>query len=83
MEIPVAHGLSLFEWSEFRQNLGVGAAPLHSGIVDEDLEKLESAPWEVAFKEDTTWSLNGRQLGSAAPITGQDIQERLFKARRA
>ena len=49
-------------------------------IVDEDLEKLETAPWEVRSKG-YDLVLNGHELGSGSiRIHRQDIQERLFKA---
>src|SRR5207244_4380165 len=39
-------GFPLFEWSETDKSW-VSAQHPFTGIVDEDLEKLESAPWEV------------------------------------
>ncbi len=72
-------GFPLFEWSE-RDKTWVSAQHPFTGIVDEDLEKLESAPWEVRSKG-YDLVLNGNELGSGSiRIHRQDIQERLFKA---
>jgi len=69
----------LFEWSETDKKW-VSAQHPFTGIVDEDLEKLESAPWEVRSKG-YDLVLNGVELGSGSiRIHRQDIQERLFKA---
>src|ERR1700732_1091601 len=69
----------LFEWSE-ADKTWVSAQHPFTGIVDEDLEKLETAPWEVRSKG-YDLVLNGVELGSGSiRIHGQDIQERLFKA---
>jgi aspartyl-tRNA synthetase len=72
-------GFPLFEWSENDKNW-VSAQHPFTGIVDEDLEKLESAPWEVRSKG-YDLVLNGNELGSGSiRIHRQDIQERLFRA---
>jgi aspartyl-tRNA synthetase len=72
-------GFPLFEWSESDKQW-VSAQHPFTGIVDEDLEKLESAPWEVRSKGYDI-VLNGYELGSGSiRIHRQDIQERLFKA---
>ena len=72
-------GFPLFEWSETDKTWGSAQHPF-TGIVDEDLEKLESAPWEVRSKG-YDLVLNGNELGSGSiRIHRQDIQERLFKA---
>lgn len=72
-------GFPLFEWSE-SDNTWVSAQHPFTGIVDEDLEKLQSAPWEVRSKG-YDLVLNGVELGSGSiRIHRQDIQERLFKA---
>jgi aspartyl-tRNA synthetase len=72
-------GFPLFEWSETDKTWGSAQHPF-TGIVDEDLEKLESAPWEVRSKG-YDLVLNGYELGSGSiRIHRQDIQERLFKA---
>jgi aspartyl-tRNA synthetase len=72
-------GFPLFEWSESDRSW-VSAQHPFTGIVDEDLEKLESAPWEVRSKG-YDLVLNGYELGSGSiRIHRQDIQERLFKA---
>jgi aspartyl-tRNA synthetase len=72
-------GFPLFEWSE-SDKTWVSAQHPFTGIVDEDLEKLETAPWEVRSKG-YDLVLNGNELGSGSiRIHRQDIQERLFKA---
>jgi aspartyl-tRNA synthetase len=72
-------GFPLFEWSESEKTWASAQHPF-TGIVDEDLEKLESAPWEVRSKG-YDLILNGYELGSGSiRIHRQDIQERLFKA---
>jgi aspartyl-tRNA synthetase len=72
-------GFPLFEWSD-SDKAWISAQHPFTGIVDEDLEKLESAPWEVRSKG-YDLVLNGYELGSGSiRIHRQDIQERLFKA---
>src|SRR2546427_9965577 len=72
-------GFPLFEWSE-TDKTWVSAQHPFTGIVDEDLVKLESAPWDVRSKG-YDLVLNGYELGSGSiRIHRQDIQERLFKA---
>ncbi|MGB2626869.1 MAG: aspartate--tRNA ligase [Candidatus Acidiferrum sp.] len=72
-------GFPLFEWSESDKAWASAQHPF-TGIVDEDLEKLETAPWEVRSKG-YDLVLNGVELGSGSiRIHRQDIQERLFKA---
>jgi aspartyl-tRNA synthetase len=72
-------GFPLFEWSESEKNW-VSAQHPFTGIVDEDLEKLETAPWEVRSKG-YDLVLNGVELGSGSiRIHRQDVQERLFRA---
>jgi aspartyl-tRNA synthetase len=72
-------GFPLFEWSEADKSW-VSAQHPFTGIVDEDLEKLETAPWEVRSKG-YDLVLNGYELGSGSiRIHRQDIQERLFTA---
>ncbi len=72
-------GFPLFEWSE-TDKLWVSAQHPFTGIVDEDLEKLETAPWQVRSKG-YDLVLNGVELGSGSiRIHRQDVQERLFKA---
>ena len=46
-------GFALFEWSETEKSW-VSAQHPFTGIVEEDLEKLETAPWECARKA-TIW----------------------------
>ncbi len=72
-------GFPLFEWSESDQTW-VSAQHPFTGIVEDDIEKLESAPWEVRSKG-YDLVLNGYELGSGSiRIHRQDVQERLFKA---
>jgi aspartyl-tRNA synthetase len=72
-------GFPLFEWSETEKTWASAQHPF-TGIVDEDLEKLETAPWEVRSKG-YDLVLNGYELGSGSiRIHRQDIQERLFRA---
>ncbi|HEY2462168.1 MAG TPA: aspartate--tRNA ligase [Candidatus Acidoferrum sp.] len=72
-------GFPLFEWNDTDKTWNSAQHPF-TGIVDEDLEKLESAPWEVRSKG-YDLVLNGNELGSGSiRIHRQDIQERLFKA---
>jgi aspartyl-tRNA synthetase len=72
-------GFPLFEWSENEKTWASAQHPF-TGIVDEDLEKLESAPWEVRSKG-YDLVLNGYELGSGSiRIHRQDVQERVFRA---
>src|SRR5208283_3203449 len=72
-------GFPLFEWSE-SDKAWVSAQHPFTGIVDEDLGKLETAPWEVRSKG-YDLVLNGVELGSGSiRIHRQDVQERLFRA---
>ena len=72
-------GFPLFEWSETEKTWASAQHPF-TGIVEEDLEKLETAPWEVRSKG-YDLVLNGVELGSGSiRIHRQDVQERLFKA---
>jgi len=71
-------GFPLFEWSE-SDKAWVSAQHPFTGIVDEDLGKLETAPWEVRSKG-YDLVLNGVELGSGSiRIHRQDVQEHLFK----
>jgi aspartyl-tRNA synthetase len=72
-------GFPLFEWSESDKTWASAQHPF-TGIVDEDLEKLETTPWEVRSKG-YDLVLNGYELGSGSiRIHRQDVQERVFKA---
>ena len=69
----------LFEWSE-RDKRWVSAQHPFTGIVEEDLDKLETAPWECRSKG-YDLVLNGVELGSGSiRIHRQDVQARMFKA---
>jgi aspartyl-tRNA synthetase len=72
-------GFPLFEWSETDKRW-VSAQHPFTGIVEEDLDKLETAPQECRSKG-YDLVLNGVELGSGSiRIHRQDIQERLFHA---
>ncbi len=72
-------GFPLVEWSE-TENRWVSAQHPFTGIVEEDLEKLESAPWEVRSKG-YDLVLNGVEVGSGSiRIHRQDVQARVFRA---
>jgi len=72
-------GFALFEWSETEKRW-VSAQHPFTGIVEEDLEKLETAPWECRSKG-YDLVLNGNELGSGSiRIHRQDVQARMFKA---
>jgi aspartyl-tRNA synthetase len=72
-------GFALFEWSE-NEKRWVSAQHPFTGIVEDDLDKLETAPWECRSKG-YDLVLNGVELGSGSiRIHRQDIQARMFKA---
>ncbi|HTU35211.1 MAG TPA: aspartate--tRNA ligase [Candidatus Acidoferrum sp.] len=72
-------GFALFEWSESEKRW-VSAQHPFTGIVEEDLDKLETAPWECRSKGYDI-VLNGYELGSGSiRIHRQDVQARMFKA---
>jgi aspartyl-tRNA synthetase len=72
-------GFALFEWSENDQRW-VSAQHPFTGIVEEDLDKLETAPWECRSKG-YDLVLNGVELGSGSiRIHRQDVQARMLKA---
>jgi len=72
-------GFALFEWSETEKRW-VSAQHPFTGIYEEDLEKLETAPWECRSKG-YDLVLNGIELGSGSiRIHRQDVQARIFKA---
>jgi aspartyl-tRNA synthetase len=72
-------GFALFEWSDTEKRW-VSAQHPFTGIVEEDIDKLESAPWECRSKG-YDLVLNGNELGSGSiRIHRQDVQARLFKA---
>jgi aspartyl-tRNA synthetase len=74
-------GFPLFEWSE-ADNAWVSAQHPFTGIIDEDLEKLEQPERRGEIRsKGYDLVLNGYELGSGSiRIHRQDIQERLFKA---
>jgi aspartyl-tRNA synthetase len=72
-------GFALFEWSE-NDKRWVSAQHPFTGIFEEDLDKLETAPWECRSKG-YDLVLNGVELGSGSiRIHRQDVQARMFKA---
>jgi aspartyl-tRNA synthetase len=72
-------GFALFEWSETDKRW-VSAQHPFTGIVEEDLDKLETAPWECRSKG-YDLVVNGMELGSGSiRIHRQDVQARMFKA---
>lgn len=72
-------GFALFEWSETDKRW-VSAQHPFTGIYEEDLDKLETAPWECRSKG-YDLVLNGNELGSGSiRIHRQDVQARMFKA---
>jgi aspartyl-tRNA synthetase len=72
-------GFALFEWSE-NDKRWVSAQHPFTGIYEEDIEKLETAPWECRSKG-YDLVLNGVELGSGSiRIHRQDVQAALFKA---
>jgi aspartyl-tRNA synthetase len=72
-------GFALFEWSQTEKRW-VSAQHPFTGIIEEDLDKLETAPWECRSKG-YDLVLNGVELGSGSiRIHRQDIQARMFKA---
>jgi aspartyl-tRNA synthetase len=69
----------LFEWSE-TEKCWVSAQHPFTGIVESDLDKLESAPGDVRSKG-YDLVLNGVELGSGSiRIHQQEVQERVFRA---
>jgi aspartyl-tRNA synthetase len=69
----------LFEWSETEKSW-VSAQHPFTGIVEGDLDKLESAPGDVRSKG-YDLVLNGVELGSGSiRIHRQEVQERVFRA---
>jgi aspartyl-tRNA synthetase len=72
-------GFALFEWSETEKSW-VSAQHPFTGIYEEDIDKLETAPWECRSKG-YDLVLNGNELGSGSiRIHRQDVQARMFKA---
>ena len=58
----------------------VSAQHPFTGIFEEDIDKLETAPWECRSKG-YDLVLNGNELGSGSiRIHRQDVQARMFKA---
>ncbi len=71
-------GFPLFEWSTSEKRWVPAQHPF-TGIVEEDLGKLESAPWDVRSKG-YDLVLNGVELGSGSiRIHSQDVQSRVFR----
>jgi aspartyl-tRNA synthetase len=71
-------GFPLFEWSETEKRWASAQHPF-TGIVEADLDKLESEPWAVRSKG-YDLVLNGVELGSGSiRIHQQEVQARLFR----
>jgi aspartyl-tRNA synthetase len=78
-ELAWITGFPLFEWNEDAKQW-VSAQHPFTGVVEEDLPKLEAAPWEVRSKG-YDLVLNGTELGSGSVrIHREDVQERVFAA---
>jgi aspartyl-tRNA synthetase len=72
-------GFALFEWSQTDKRWASAQHPF-TGIFEEDLDKLETAPWDCRSKG-YDLVLNGVELGSGSiRIHRQDVQARIFKA---
>jgi aspartyl-tRNA synthetase len=70
-------GFPLFEWSSSEKRWAPAQHPF-TGIVEDDLDKLESAPQEVRSKG-YDLVLNGVELGSGSiRIHSQELQARVF-----
>jgi aspartyl-tRNA synthetase len=70
-------GFPLFEWSTSEKRWAPAQHPF-TGIVEEDADKLESAPQEVRSKG-YDLVLNGVELGSGSiRIHSQELQSRVF-----
>jgi aspartyl-tRNA synthetase len=70
-------GFPLFEWSSSEKRWAPAQHPF-TGIVEEDVDKLESAPQEVRSKG-YDLVLNGTELGSGSiRIHSQELQTRVF-----
>ena len=68
----------LFEWSTSEKTWASAQHPF-TGIVEEDIDKLESAPWEVRSKGYDLVA-NGLELGSGSiRIHSQELQARIFQ----
>ena len=76
-------GFALFEWSRTDKSV-VSAQHPFTGIVEEDVSKLEDASDEVRLSmrsKGYDLVLNGSELGSGSiRIHQQDVQERVFRA---
>ena len=70
-------GFPLFEWSSSEKRWAPAQHPF-TGIVEDDIDKLESAPQEVRSKG-YDLVLNGVELGSGSiRIHSQELQSRVF-----
>ena len=71
-------GFPLFEWGP-NEKRWVPAQHPFTGIVESDVDKIESAPWEVRSKG-YDLVLNGVELGSGSiRIHSQELQARIFR----
>ena len=68
----------LFEWSTSEKTWAPAQHPF-TGIVEEDIDKIESAPWDVRSKGYDLVA-NGVELGSGSiRIHSQELQARVFQ----
>ena len=71
-------GFPLFEWGPSEKRWVPAQHPF-TGIVESDVDKIESAPWEVRSKG-YDLVLNGVELGSGSiRIHSQELQARIFR----
>jgi aspartyl-tRNA synthetase len=71
-------GFPLFEWSPSEKRWAPAQHPF-TGIVEEDVDKIESEPWNVRSKG-YDLVLNGVELGSGSiRIHSQELQARIFR----
>jgi aspartyl-tRNA synthetase len=72
-------GFPLFEWSPAEKRWAPAQHPF-TGILESDVDKIESAPWDVRSKG-YDLVLNGVELGSGSiRIHSQELQARIFRA---
>ena len=71
-------GFPLFEWAPAEKTWAPAQHPF-TGILESDVDKIESAPWDVRSKG-YDLVLNGVELGSGSiRIHSQELQSRIFR----